>query len=261
MHKILFPILLLSVTFFTSCIDIIETFKLNKDGSGSIILKMDMGEMMKQMSNMKSSTQDSEGETEVKKYEKKDSTFTVFSEYTEDQLSKVKNADLLKKIVTSVSIDEEKGDMSTVVSINFDNMEELEKIWKLMGEMDKVEKIKTKSKSNTDLSPTKGMLSFSGTDKIPYLITKNTLSRTFQSPLDSKENKQKTEEEMKQELGMMEMFFADATYTIIYDMPEKVTSVTGPSSSIDEDGNAIQKFQFMDFYSEDFDTSPINIAW
>ena len=27
MHKILFPILLLSVTFFTSCIDIIETFK------------------------------------------------------------------------------------------------------------------------------------------------------------------------------------------------------------------------------------------
>ena len=226
MKKFIYFSLITCLLTLTSCINIIEELFINKDGSGKYQITIDMSEvmaggglrdMMKQFGGEDAENPDNpfsgDGPVEV-------DTVMYMKDAPDSIRTAFGNDALLEKITIHQLISESKEQMKTEFLINFEQISEVQEF------LNKLETLQ----GNDSPMPGGGGLLPSGNGKLKLFdLAKKRLTR-FPSP--------KPEQEMgDEEMGMMKMMLADATYKTIYYLPGKVKSTTMENAVIE--GNKV----------------------
>jgi hypothetical protein len=129
--KLKFTALILVTLCFTSCLDIIETFNINEDGSGVYEQQMDFSRAMQGMMAMMS--EKGQEKRKGKEMEKKDSTFSYKSIVdTSTHLTAAEKA-VFGKAYAKMHMDEEKGEILINIFYPFANAKEFETIQQVLA--------------------------------------------------------------------------------------------------------------------------------
>lgn len=215
MKRLIYLPLIACALSLTSCINIIEELLLKKDGTGVYTITMDMssvmenggirslmemsGEDMSSPDNPFSSDEPVEMDTIMLMKDAPDSVRLAFN-----------NDELLEKISIHQIISESQELMKTKFVINFDKISEIEEF------LNNMDKLQGSDNPLAGAGGAGGLFPGGGKTKL-FNLSKKTLTR-LPTP---KENQLQDEE-----LGMMKMMLADATYTTIYHLPGTVKKTT-----------------------------------
>lgn len=236
MKKLIYLPLIACVLSLSSCINIIEELLLKKDGTGVYTITMDMsgvmenggirslmemsGEDMSSPDNPFSSDEPVEVDTIMHMKDAPDSVRTSFG-----------NDALLNKISIHQIISESQEVMKTKFVINFDKLSDIEAFLNNMDKLQGADNPLAGAGGAGGLFP-----SSNGATKL-FNLRKRTLTR-FPTP----ENQETLSEE---DMGMMKMMMADATYTTIYNLPGVVKKTTMKDAIVD--GNKVTlEYSMMD---------------
>ncbi len=226
-----FFILAFVALFLTSCFDLKEEVTINKDGSGSFIQTIDLGNnpMMQMALNMESDS----SQNEEKRMNKMDSTLAQ----TKEKLSKVKG---ISNIKTASSTE----GLKYTVMYDFANVDALNAALnaakeKKEGEVQLMQKQYSFKKGEFTRINAFSM----GNDKMD-------LSTIMGGKEDGKEQTEGEKEQMKQ---MMTMFFNGANYTYIVHVPNQVKSYSNKeNTTISEDKKTLtMTIPFLDLMEEE----------
>ncbi len=234
----LIGLLLLFTVVFNGCIDVVEEIVFKKDGSGNYVMNFDMSKMMSMLGGMDigSMLGGEEGEAAPKDpQEKKDpivvDTTISFKSMIAERGMELDRADLWEKVVMKMKMDQTKGIMRMKIAFDFDNAEDINYIQSNLGKLSQDEG--GASGVAPGLDGLMGMMN-TGTDKIAFK------KRTFTRSSTPKEKSEKSEnDEMAQQMEMMKMFMADASYKTIYRFPRRVKSVSNKNSKIADDKKTV----------------------
>lgn len=223
MKKLFYLPLFICLLTFSSCINIIEELFLEKDGTGVYTLTMDMSGIMENggiRSLMQMGGEELQSEDNPFNGEEPVEVDTVM--YMKDAPDSIRiafgNDALLDKISIHQVVSESKELMTTKFTLNFDKIAE---IAQFLNNLDKLQS------SDNPMSGGGGALFPSGNGKLKlFSLNKRTLTR-FPSPSSA-------EEMSEEEMGMMKMMLADATYTTIYHLPGKVQKTTMANAVVNE---------------------------
>ncbi|MDO6596064.1 hypothetical protein Q4512_04000 [Oceanihabitans sp. 2_MG-2023] len=242
-----FILAIASVFLLTSC-NFTEEISFNPDGSGEFIMSYDMSEVMKTMEEMGGGKKDN-GKEKMKLdsvmyfkdmlVEKADSIATL----SQEEQDKLKS---LESIVIKMKMDEEEGLFDMGFGSTFTSLKELPEALK---------KIEEAKKMNSENNAQMGKMGESAVAKasedifeyVDFAYDGKTFSRSI------KEGFQQSEadiEELNEEIGQMgdskEMFEA-MSYTLVYNFPKKIKSVTNKNAVISSDKKSVSlKMNFID---------------
>lgn len=205
-----------------------EELFLDKDGKGQYIITMDASGIMKD-GGLRTMMQSMGGE------EGKDNPFASEDPIEVDSLilmtaapdslkSRFKHPELMSKMSMRQQISESKEIMKTQFMFDFDEIGQIDKFLEDMGNMstggDALSGLGLGGPSALINMPTAGQALFTAGKK---MLTRN------------KTEKGKDESELmdEQTKAMMNMMLADATYTMIYNLPGRVKKTTFPDAVID----------------------------
>lgn len=238
--KRLTVITLLSVVVFglNGCISIIEKINLNKDGSGEYELTFDMGNMMMMLKNLDlGSMMGEEGKDDTKlpddAFEKKDTVINLYDMLAESS-SEVDRADFWKKANLSVKMDGDEGVFLTKIKFAFKETKDITYFYENLS--------KLSEGGDANLGMASGLLGGLGGDGMTsgsneYIMKGRKFTRKSASMnLDDMEG---IDDSMKDQLQMVKMFMASATYTTVYSFQKKVKSVSNKESVISEDKKTV----------------------
>ncbi len=218
----------------SSCFDFKEEVTINKDGSGSFIQTVDLGNnpMIQMALNMQSDS----AKNANKGMNKMDSTL----EETKARLSKVQGISNIKTASSSEG-------MKFSVMYDFDDVNALNEALNAMQDKDENGEVKMMQKQ---YSFKKGQFSRanvfamggSGMDMSELMGGKK-----------GDDDVEKTEEEKAQMKQMMQMFFGNANYTYVLHVPNKVKSYSNKTNTdVSEDKKTLtMKVPFMDLLDEE----------
>ena len=223
MKKIIYLPLIACLLSLTSCIDIVEELFLKKDGTGTYSITMDMSGIMADggiRSLMQMAGEDAASEDNPFSGDDPVEMDTIM--YMKDAPDSVRlafgNDALLNKISIHQQISESKELMKTVFSIKFDKLSEVEEF---LNNMDKLQG------ADNPMAGAGGGLLPSGNGKLKlFSLAKRSLTRF---PAVQSDQSALGEEEM----GMMKMMMADASYKTIYHLPGKVKAATMKNAVVD----------------------------
>lgn len=244
----------------TSCLDILETFNIKEDGSGTYVVKTDMSSAMAMLSMMGG------GKESEKMPQKMDTSFS-FKEMidTVTALSAEEKA-ALGKMTLSMHLDKDKSEMYMQMDMPFKDAKEYSLIQAALNKM-----------NENDKSPMDGVLKglfgggmgdnpMAGGDEqgpkkgggpgmmpsnVETLITGNSISRKVKPATGSDAPKVSTED-MPEELKEMFKF----TYTTVVNLPRPVKNLTG-NGKLSDDRKQVKSTKKIDlsngFTATDFD--------
>ena len=238
--KRLTVITLLSIAVFglNGCISILEKINFNKDGSGEYELSFDMGNMMTMLKNMDLGSmmgEDSDGDTKLpaEAFEKRDTIinlYDVMASSTDD----VERADFWKKANLSVKMDSDAGVFLTKIKFPFKDTEDITFFYENLS--------KLSEGGDANLGMASGLLSGLGGDgmtsgKNEYTMKGRKFTRKAASM--SLNDMEGIDDSMKDQLQMVKMFMASATYTTVYSFGKKVKSTSNTESIISSDKKTV----------------------
>lgn len=217
----------------TSCFDLKEEVTINKDGSGSFIQTIDMGNnpMIQMALNMQSDSAKNDGNG----MNKMDSTM----EETKAKLSKVKGISNIKTATATEGL-------KFTIMYDFADVDALNRaIHASRDEKEGEVKIMEKQYSfkNGEFSKANSFsMGGNGMDMSEIMGGKK-----------GDDDAEQTEEEKAQTKQMMQMFFGSANYTYIVHVPKKVTSYSNKSNTtVSEDKKTLtMTIPFMDLLGDD----------
>ena len=239
----------------TSC-NFTEEISFKEDGSGEFLMNYDMSEVMKTLEGMGMGKKADTSEVQKKK-QKMDSTIYFRDMLVEkaDSISKLPQdeQDMLKSlepIVMKMKMDEETGEMDFGFGADFTSIAELPEV---------LNKIELAKKLNSQKNPQYSKMDNSAFSK----ATENSLEnvefkfdgKTFSRHINpdykpSKENLEALDKEMNQ-MGNMKEMFESMSYTLRYNFPKKVATVSNSEAKISEDGKTVTlKLNFMDMIND-----------
>jgi hypothetical protein len=207
----------------TSCIDILEEFFINKDGSGKYLVTYDLSAVLEpEFQNMLGGLSEMSGDESTS-----DINFNDLNSVELDSTSSMtemgstlnvseQEADLLSRSFMHMEISGSSKVFKIAMEVNFNDASEIEQFFTLF------EKAQAEDGQALPLSQ------FSTPTRIS--IKKNTLVRTSDAA-------EATDSEVENSMAMMGMFFAEAVYTSKYYFPKKIKKTTMEGASID--GNVL----------------------
>lgn len=249
MNTIKFLALSFFALFLTSC-NFTEEITFNEDGSGEFVMNYDMSEMMKQLEEM--------GMGGKKKDEDKpkkviDSTIYFKDMLTEksDSISKLSKEEQdklmsLETVVMKMKMNEETGQFDFGFGSTFNSLEELPEA---------LEKIDKAKKMNSEGSAQYGKMSESAFTKASESVLENvdfkydgkTFSRYMKEDVEASAEELEALEAEMTEMGEMKDMFTGMSYTLKYNFPKPVKSVSNENATITNGGKTvILKMNFMD---------------
>ncbi len=193
----------------TSC-QFTEEITINKNGSGSYKLNVDMGGMMSTMNGM------SKNDSIKKEPEKLDSiiSFKDILEAKKDSIAQLSDADkavinALKDMKMRMRVDEEKGVMLMDFMIDFKKISDLDNIRQKLEKANQIQDNKGKEKQNIE------------NHEIRYSYNKKRFSRSVIMKELSTEEQEEFEASQKQ----ANMFLSGSKYKLIYNFPKKIKKI------------------------------------
>ncbi|MFT4755360.1 MAG: hypothetical protein ACI85Q_002929 [Salibacteraceae bacterium] len=217
-------ILLIAMFSMTSCLDIVEELSLKKNGTGKYVLTMDMSALMEEgMKDMLKGMAEQEGEGDVLADMPSElDTILYFADASDSIKSKFQHPEILKNIAFRTQISESNKIMKMTFSINFDKIKEVDYF---LADLDKMQG--ESGGGMPGLGGGGGLFpSAEGTEGLFKLAKKRKLTR-FSPPTAE------TLEMENEELQMMKMFFSEASYTTIYNLPGKVKKTSIPNATVE----------------------------
>lgn len=205
MKTLLRIVLILAVAIAPSCLEIEEEISLNKDGSGSYLMSIDMSEVMEMLQGMMEGNEEALDQAGMGKM---DSTL-------QETANKLRDLEGVSKVKHSVE--------GFRFSIGYD-FTSVDVLNKAQGEGSAVGAL------GAGLDPSMG----SGGNN--FELSKRTFSRA-PAPIDDLMDGMGEEEASSME--MIKMFLGEASYKMTYHMPGKVKSTTNELSEIQADGNTV----------------------
>ncbi|WP_299338076.1 hypothetical protein [uncultured Psychroserpens sp.] len=239
---------LASLFLLTSC-NFTEEITFNEDGSGEFIMSYDMSEVMKTLEKEMGGGQNKEGKEKVKMdsviyfkdllVDKADSIATLPVEEQE----KIKS---MKDIVMKMSMDEENGVFNLGVGSTFTSLEELPEALK------KIDEAKSLN-SNTDQTFSKmgdSQVAKASEDMFEYVdfsYDGKTFSRSLKKDYKKSEDNMEALNKEISEMGEAKEMFESMSYTLVYNFPKPIKSVTNKNAEISNDGKTVTlKMNFIE---------------
>lgn len=198
-------VLILAVAIAPSCLEIQEEVSLNKDGSGSYLMAIDMSEMMEMLQGMMSGNEEVMEQAGMGKM---DSTL-------QESANKLREIAGISKVKHSVE------GFSFSIGYDFASISALNSA---QGESSSIGAL------GAGIDPIGG----GGEDN--YGLNKRIFSRAPAPIADLMEG---MNEEEASSIDMVKMFLGEASYTMTYHMPGKVKSTTNELSEIQADGKTV----------------------
>jgi hypothetical protein len=221
MKKLSYFMVLVVMFTMTSCIDIIEEMSLKKNGSGKYVVTMDMSSLMAEgMKEMLQGMAGEEGgENAFSDMPSELDTIIYFSNAPDSVKAKFAHPEILKKTVLRTEISESKELMRMTFSIDFDKVKEIDYF---LADLDKMQ------------GDGGGMPNLGGGGLFPTGSADQGLFKLAKRKL-SRSNPPKSEDldTEGEEMQMLKMFFAEAKYTTIYNLPGKVKKTTIANAEVD----------------------------
>jgi hypothetical protein len=238
--KRLTVITLLSVIVFglNGCISIIEKINFNKDGSGEYELSFDMGNMMMMLKNMDLGSMMGEGgdgdaKLPAEAFEKRDTIINLY-DVMAGSTENVERADFWKKANIAVKMDSDAGVFLTKIKFPFEDTKDITFFYENLS--------KVSENGDGSLGMASGLLGGLGGDgmasgKNEYTMKGRKFTRKAASmSLDDMDG---MDDSMKDQLQMVKMFMASATYTTVYSFGKKVKSASNKESIVSEDKKTV----------------------
>jgi hypothetical protein len=206
------PVFLFTI-LFTSCIDIIENMVVNKDGTGSYSVTMDMGKLMHDPF-LKGMMEQSEGNN----MEDKDSTFFM-SELPDSLIGD--NREFWSRVSMRVVTHEKEEEFYIKINLDYKDVSEISYLAK------NLDKVMSSTNSNPlgsgekGSGPTPGFLS----ESIKFAFSGKELVRTSDDTNVFKD-------EPGEDLEMIKSFLSGAEYKINYQLPKKVRKVNMDNAKV-----------------------------
>ena len=240
--------LLASLFLLTSC-NFTEEITFNEDGSGEFIMSYDMSEVMNTLEKEMGGGQDKEGKEKVKidsvlyfkdmLVEKADSIATL----SQKEQQRIKS---LENIVMKMRMDEENGVFNLGVGSTFTSLDELP------AALEKIEEAKTFNSQQDQTFSKMGesevaKASESLFEFVEFSFDGKTFTRSLAEDYEkSSENLDSLNEEIN-EMGDSKDMFESMSYTLVYNFPKAVKSVSNKNAEISKDGKTVTlKINFID---------------
>lgn len=235
MKKIYVGVVLLLLAFCTSC-QFSENIYINEDGTGKVSFDMDGSELMEMMGE----------EMAKEKGESIDSiiSFKEMFKNQKDSIAKLSKEDQekLKKLEAfemHMVMNTEKKKMRMNMYANFNNISEMQDMFKTMNKVGEIDKSSGNSKVGANPLSAFGS---EGVSKTSYTYNGNIFKREV-TVLDKGKL-----EAVKDSIGQAEMMFAASDYTLNYHFPKKIKSVSLDNAKISEDGKSFSiSVNFMEY--------------
>ena len=209
-----------SLLFLTSCLEVMEDVHLNADGSGKYLITMDMSGLFSDP--MLKGIIDEAAKEETGKEDDEplemDSIMYFRDEPGFEQLS-AEDQSLIRKVAIEMKASESKEEMIIQMNFPFKNLDDLKKMGEVMQKMEK----------DGGSSPGGGMMGngMFGAQGAQFALNKRVLSR-----LPMPDVKEMLGDDAEN-LEMMKMFFAGASYTTTYHLPGSVKKTDIPNAVVD----------------------------
>ncbi|MEM6347095.1 MAG: hypothetical protein AAF927_24690, partial [Bacteroidota bacterium] len=204
MKSLLRLVLIMAVAIAPACLEIEEEVSLNKDGSGSYLMSIDMSEVMGMLQGMMG---DNEEALDQAGMGKMDSTL-------QETANKLRELDGISKVKHSVE--------GFRFSIGYD--------FSSLAVLNKAQSEGNISALGTGLDPSMA----GGAEN--FSLAKRTFTRAA-APMD--DLMEGMDEDEAGSIEMVKMFLGEASYKMTYRMPGKVKSVSNELSEIQADGKTV----------------------
>jgi hypothetical protein len=220
MNKFSAALLLVASFFLTGCLDVVEEIKLNRDGSGTYTVTIDMSQLFSDdfMKSMIMSSLAENGFEGAEEGIPEMDTVIYFGDMPENYSRK--NPSFWKKVSSRIVMRENDAEYYTAIKLNFSNSDEIAYLLDNMSELD-----------NTG-DPLGGITGQGGLlpTGVSYAFANNTLTRTSK----------KIEREADEESEMMKMFLTDATHKIVYYLPGSIRKTTIPNAQTNDNSVEVE---------------------
>lgn len=213
-RKISFLLLFTSSFLLSGCIDVLEEITLNRDGSGSYLIRYDLSSMLTDptMRAMFEESMTGEGGEGMGSLDNIDSTLSVYDNLGPD----VENREFWKKVTVHMVMNASTNEYKIDFLLDFTSVADIAYMYENLASVAGESQSFAQVSSILPMSP-------------QFTQTKNSLIR--------KNIAVEGEEEENEDMSMVEMFFSEAKYTCIYHMPGKVSKAKIPKAKID--GNTV----------------------
>ncbi|MDG5489927.1 hypothetical protein [Psychroserpens sp. SPM9] len=230
-----------SLFLLTSC-NFTEEITFNEDGSGEFIMSYDMSEVMRTMEEQMGGGNKKEGKEKVKidsvfyfndmLVEKADS----IAQLPQEEQDRIKS---LEDIVMKMKMDEEKGVFNIGVGSKFKSLAELPEA------LEKIEQAKSFNSANDQTmskmgdsevaKASQGMFEY-----LDFTYDGKTFSRRLKEDYkDSNQDLEGLNNEIAQMGEESKEMFQSMSYTLVYNFPKPVKSVTNENAKISNDGKTV----------------------
>ena len=233
-------IVLLSVVVLVGC-NFTENLDITNDGSGTFSVDLDGSGLMAMTGNKMGTTMgkiinkrviDSTVPSKDLLSKKKDS-ISELSHKDQEALKKIEN------FVMHIKMDGKKKQFLFSINTPFQNITDLENV---MGSLKTIKKIKGSTPDDQMVLPV-GDDFGDNNSKLSFSYSSNSFSRT--AHLLSKKTQNKPEIDS---LGMLKMIFAGSNYTLKYNFPKRVKTVSNPNAMFSADKKTITvQYPFLDY--------------
>jgi len=244
-----FIALLAFVFTLTSC-NFTEEITFQEDGSGEFVMSYDMSEVMSALEEMGGGANKDEEKENVKidsvmyfkdmLVERADSIATL----PQEEQDKLK---ALEDIVIKMKMDQEAGVFDFGFGSTFTSLEDLP------AALEKIEQAKAMNSKNNPQYSKMGESAVAKSaenvlEHVDFKYDGKTFSRHLTEDFEKSEDDQKgLEAEMNQMGAEAKEMFENMSYTLVYNFPKKVKSVSNKNATISKDGKTVKlKMNFLD---------------
>jgi hypothetical protein len=233
-------ITLLCVAVFglNGCISIIEKINFKKDGSGEYELAFDMSSMITMLQGLDLGSMMGENSEEgsglaANGLEKKDTVINMYDMLTASS-AEIERADFWKKANMTVKIDPDASVFISKINFPFKKASDITYFYQNLS--------KLSENGDANLSMASGLLGgFGGKGSASsvneYVMNKGSFVRKAASMNISE--MEGIDEDTKNQMEMVKMFMASATYTTVYSFQKKVTKASNKASVVSDDKKTV----------------------
>jgi hypothetical protein len=213
----------------TSCFDILETIRLDKDGSGEYVLDLDMSEALQLLSGfMAMDTSNSEMAQAME--EVMDSTMR-FADAPDSARMAWRYPEITARATMNVRLDGPAETLTMSVRLPFDRPEDIDRFGADLANTDDLGLMDALSGGGSDDGQGGAPPMLSGEDQ--FRSAKGRITRRAVDASGLLGGSDDDEESM----DMMKMFLSGATYTVVYELPGKVNKVSADDVTVE--GNRV----------------------
>lgn len=217
MKRLLVLILGLSLLGLTSCIDMLEELSLNKDGSGTYNITFDMSgiyndPMMKGM--MEEMMQGEDGLSLENGLSEEMDTLIRFADMPAERKQQLEKPEFWDRVSMRMIMSESQKAFRTELKLDFKSLDEIDYFYKNLDKISDDDQAGGMGGGMPEFLPSGGLFSLNKRtlERLPSPQAKNTMS--------------------EEEMNMVKMFFAAATYKTVYNLPGRVKKTTIPGAEV-----------------------------